>query len=463
MHDLTAVILAAGEGTRMKSARPKILHRLSGRLLVEYPLRVCRALDARVTMVVGRSADDVRAALASQDVAFVEQKERLGTGHAVLQARGACPEAGTLLVLPADMPLLTEETLRRLLDHHRATGAAGTILSVEMDDPTGYGRVVRDAGRPVGIVEHRDATAEQRAIREIGTSVYCFDAARFWPALEQVTPDNDQGELYLTDVIGLLHRAGHRVEAVVAADPVEGLGINDRKQLAAAAAALRAKSLDRLMAEGVTLMDPATTYVDDSVRVGPDTVIYPGVVLEGETVIGAACSIGTGCQVSGSQLGDRVRLKAYSILSDSVVEEGAELGPFCHLRPLAHVGPGARIGNFVELKKARIGRGAKVPHLSYVGDSIVGARANIGAGTITCNYDGTRKNETVIGEGAFIGSNSILVAPVTVGDGAYVAAGSVITKDVPADALAVARARQDMREGWAARRRAAAGKPPASP
>ena len=458
MNDLTAVILAAGDAKRMRSTRPKVLHQLCGRPLVDFPVAACRALGAPMVMVVGRAADEVRAAVPGTDVTFVEQKERLGTGHAVLQARGACPDRGTVLVLPGDMPLLSAETLRRLVDHHRATGAAATILSVVVDDPTGYGRVVRDGDRPTGIVEHRDATPAQRAIREIGTSVYCFDAARFWPALGQITPQNDQGEYYLTDAVGILHAAGHRIEAVQGLEADEGLGINDQKQLAQVAATLRRRTLDRLMAAGVSVIDPATTYVDTAVLVGADTVLYPGVVLEGDTAIGERCVIGAGCQVVRSRLADGVTLKPYSVIYDSIVESGAELGPFCHLRPASHVGERAKIGNFVELKKSRIGRGAKVPHLSYVGDATVGARTNVGAGAITCNYDGATKSETIIGEGAFIGSNSILVAPISVGDGAYVAAGSVITKNVPADALAVARGRQEMREGWAARRRAAAAK-----
>jgi bifunctional UDP-N-acetylglucosamine pyrophosphorylase/glucosamine-1-phosphate N-acetyltransferase len=456
MTSPTVIILAAGEAKRMRSSRPKVLHPLCGRLLIDYPVRACRALGARMVLVVGRSADEVRSAIgAAADLAFVEQKERLGTGHAVLQARTACAgTTGTILVLPGDMPLIGHATLERLLAHHRATGAACTILSAVPDDPTGYGRVVRDAaGRPVGIVEHRDATSAQRQIREIGTSVYCFEARWLWPALEQVAPQNEQGEYYLTDVIAILGRDGKRIEAVVADEAAAGEGINDRKQLAAVAGILRARVVDRLMADGVTVMDPRTTYVDDTVEIGPDTVLYPGVILEGRTVIGRDTVVGTGCHVRDSVIGDRVTLRAYCILAESTVEAGAALGPFCHLRPLAHVGPEAKIGNFVELKKSRIGRGAKVPHLAYVGDATLGADVNFGAGAITCNYDGVNKNETVIGDGAFIGTNSALVAPLTIGAGAYVAAGSVITKDVPADALAVARGRQEMREGWARRKK----------
>lgn len=455
MKTLTTVILAAGESKRMRGSRPKALHLLGGRRLIDYPVRVARALGARVVLVVGRGADDVRAAVGeAPDLAYVEQKERLGTAHALLQARGACGDgAGAILVLPADQPLMSEALLRALIDHHRSTAAAATLLTAEVEDPAGYGRVIREGGRPVAIIEHRDATAAQRAIGEIGTSTYCFDARRLWPALDRVTPQNEQGEHYLTDVVSILAASGARIEALAAPDPEECMGINDRRQLAAAAAVLRRRTLERLMVEGVTILDPAATYVDDTVAVGADTLIYPGAVLEGATAIGAECVVGPGCYVSGSRIGDRVTLRPYCVLSEAVVEADAQLGPFCHLRPQSHVGAGAKIGNFVELKKSKIGRGAKVPHLSYVGDATVGDKVNIGAGAITCNYDGAEKHETVIGAGAFVGTNSSLVAPVTIGAGAYVGAGSVITENVPAGALAVARARQEIRAGWAARRK----------
>jgi len=383
----------------------------------------------------------------------VEQAERLGTGHAVLQARHACEDAGTILVLPGDMPLLSESTLRQLVEHHGETKAAATMLTAELPDPTGYGRILREAGRPVAIVEHREATPEQQAIREVGTSAYCFDPHYLWPALARVEPRNQRAEHYLTDVVGLLVAAGHVVEAVRVEHWREGLGVNDRKQLAELTAVMRDRILGRLMDGGVTVLDPASTYVDDMVEVGADSVLYPGVILEGRTIIGAATVVGAGCHVSQSRVGDRVTLRPYCVLSEAVVDEGAVLGPFCHLRPLAHVGASAKIGNFVELKKSRIGRGAKVPHLSYVGDATLGADVNFGAGAITCNYDGSEKHETVVGDGAFIGTNTSLVAPVTVGDGAYVGAGSVITKDVPPGALAVTRAPQAVREGWVARKR----------
>ena len=452
---LTVVVLAAGEGKRMRSRRPKVLHRLGGHPLIAFPVDLAGRLGGRLVLVVGPGGEEIRQALGrTTNVHFVEQKERLGTGHALLQARSACGNgAGTILVLPGDTPLLSEATLRRLVDSHRAGNAAATLLTAVVDDPAGYGRVIREGGSVTAIVEDRDASPQQREIREIGTSVYCFDARRLWAALDQVRADNDQGEYYLTDVIGILQRQGQPVAAVVTDDPTECLGINDRKQLARVAGLLRQRTLDRLMAEGVTILDPVTTYVDDTVSVGSDTVLAPGIVLEGATVIGAGCAIGLGCHVSDSRLGDRVTLKPYCVLTEATVEDEATLGPFCHLRPLSWVGARAKIGNFVELKKSRIGRGSKVPHLSYVGDATVGEDVNVGAGTITCNYDGVAKHETRIGAGAFIGTNTSLVAPLTIGEGAYVGAGSTITKDVPPGALAVARGKQVTKAGWAARRK----------
>jgi bifunctional UDP-N-acetylglucosamine pyrophosphorylase/glucosamine-1-phosphate N-acetyltransferase len=459
MNGLTVVILAAGEGKRMRSRRPKALHSVGGRPLIAYPVGSARALGGRILLVVGRESDELHQAVGVGEVLFVEQKEPRGTGHALLQCRGVLPEsAGTVLVLPGDVPLLSEATLRRLLTRHAETGAAATLLTSKVADPAGYGRVLRDKGRVVAIVEDRDALPEQRKIREIGTSVYCFHPRLLWSALDQVKPDNDQGEFYLTDVIAILAQQGHRVEALTTEDPDECLGVNDRKQLAHVAALLRSRILDRLLAGGVTLLDPETTYVDDTVSVGPDSMIYPGVVLEGATTIGEECVIGLGSYIVGSRIGDRVTLRPYCVLADSVVEDDAALGPFCHLRPLSRVGAGAKVGNFVELKKAGIGRRSKVPHLSYVGDATVGEDVNIGAGTITCNYDGEAKHETRIGDRAFVGTNSSLVAPVTIGEGAYVGAGSTITEDVPPGALAVGRGRQVIKEGWVPRRRRKKGK-----
>ncbi|HEU4369404.1 MAG TPA: bifunctional UDP-N-acetylglucosamine diphosphorylase/glucosamine-1-phosphate N-acetyltransferase GlmU [Methylomirabilota bacterium] len=456
MNGVTTLILAAGEGKRMRSRMPKVLHMLCGRPLISYPLRLARTLGDRVVMVVGPNAEGVQS-IAGGDVAVVEQRERLGTGHAVLQARTACPDSGTLLVVAADMPLLLLDTLERLVEHHRASRAAATVLTAVVERPQGYGRVLRQGGRVKCIVEDRDATDDERKIGEINTSVYCFEAARLWSALGELRPDNDQGELYLTDVIGVLVRAGARVEAVGVADPVEAMGVNDRKQLATLAAIQRGRILDRLMAEGVTVLDPASTYVDDTVAIGPDTTLYPNVQIEGATTIGSDCVIGSGCHIVASRLADGVRLRPYCVLTDAEVEEAAELGPFAHLRPRAVIGARAKVGNFVEIKKSRLGRGSKAPHLSYIGDATVGDGVNIGAGAITCNYDGFVKHETTIRDGAFVGTNVSLVAPVTIGEGAYIGSGSVITKDVPADALAVERSQQIAKEGWAARKRAQHG------
>jgi bifunctional UDP-N-acetylglucosamine pyrophosphorylase/glucosamine-1-phosphate N-acetyltransferase len=456
MKGLTVVILAAGESKRMRSRQPKVLHPLCGRPLIAYSLRTARVLADRIVLVVGPNGDGVRAA-AGDGVVVVEQRERLGTGHAVLQTRAACGE-GTLLVLPGDTPLLSSETLERLVGHHKAAGAVATVLTAVVDRPQGYGRILRQGGRVKRIVEDRDATDDQKKIAEINTSVYCFDAKRLWKALTEVKPDNDQGEYYLTDVIGILAKAGGRIEALAAPDPSEALGINDRKQLATVAAIQRQRILDRLMADGVTILDPASTYIEDTVTVGPDTTIYPHVLIEGTSAVGSDCAIGSGCQISASHLGDRVTLKPYCVLTEATVEDEAQLGPFCHLRPLSHIGSRARIGNFVEVKKSRIGRGSKANHLAYIGDTTVGEDVNIGAGAITCNYDGRAKHQTTIGAGTFVGTNTSLVAPLTIGEGAYIGSGSVITKDVPAGALAVERGQQVVKEGWAARRAAQRGR-----
>jgi bifunctional UDP-N-acetylglucosamine pyrophosphorylase / glucosamine-1-phosphate N-acetyltransferase len=450
MSQVTAVILAAGEGKRMRSRQPKVLHPLCGRPLIAYPLRTARALADRIVLVVGPNADAV-VELAGADVRAVVQRERLGSGHAVQQAQAECGD-GTILVLPGDMPLLSAETIGRLVDHHRKSRAAATVLTAVVAAPQGYGRVVRKGGRVKRIVEDRDATVAEKKIGEINTSVYCFAASRLWQALGKVRADNDQGEYYLTDVIGILARAGARVDAVVTPDPGEAAGVNDRKQLAAVAAVQRRRILDRLMESGVTILDPASTYIEDTVTIDPDTTIYPQVVIEGQSSIGGECVIGVGCHVSSSRIAERVTLLPYCVVRESAIDAAATLGPFCHLRPLAHVGPKAKIGNFVELKKSTIGRGSKVPHLSYVGDATVGEGVNVGAGTITCNYDGVNKHETKIGDRAFIGTNTSLVAPVTIGEGAYIGAGSTITKDVPPGALAVGRAQQVVKDGWAARK-----------
>jgi len=459
MIETWAVILAAGEGKRMRSTRAKVLHTLGGRPLVAYPVELARAVGARgIVVVIGHQGEAVRETLAGDDaLRFVEQRPQRGTGHALAVAKGLLPGTVTeVLLLYADIPLLSPATVERLLAHHRRTRATATVLTCTPADPTGYGRIVRaggSRGRLRGIVEERDATAAQRRIREVNSGIYCFDPRWLWPALDRVSPDNEQAEFYLTDVIALLARDRRRVEAVAVTDPLEVAGVNDRRQLAELETVLRERTLARLMTAGVTVLDPASTYVAADVTVGRDTVLYPGALLEGRTIIGEGCVIGTGCQLKDVTIGDRVTLRPYCVFEGSIVEMDTTLGPFARLRPGSLVQTGAEIGNFVEIKKSTIGPGAKAHHVSYIGDATVGESANIGAGTITCNYDGVRKHETHIGARAFVGTNSSLVAPLRIGDDAYLGAGSVITKDVPPGALALGRAHQVIKEGWAERRR----------
>jgi bifunctional UDP-N-acetylglucosamine pyrophosphorylase/glucosamine-1-phosphate N-acetyltransferase len=455
-----AVVLAAGEGKRMRSARPKVLHLLGGRPLVRYPVVLLRTAGvAGIVVVVAPGAEAVRAALADLDVRVAEQPVPRGTGDALLAARSAVPATATeLLLLYGDVPLLGPTTLEALLARHRTRRAAASVLTFRPPVPAGYGRVLRGPDGSVrAIVEERDATAAQRRVRECNSGIYCFDPRSLWPALEALARGasrNAQGEVYLTDVVARLARAGRRVEAVPVADPVEVEGVNDRRQLAVLEAVVRRRALDALMATGVTVVDPAVTYVDVDVAVGRDTVLHPGVRLAGRTVVGEGCVIGTGCQVTDTTLGDRVTLRPYCIVEGSHVEEDATLGPFARLRVGTVVEHGADIGNFIEIKRSRIGRGVKAHHVGYIGDATVGAGANIGAGVVTCNFDGVRKHPTRIGARAFVGTHASLVAPLSVGDDAYIGAGSVITKDVPPGALAVERAAQIVKEGWTARRRA---------
>lgn len=445
------IILAAGEGKRMKSSIPKVLHTLCGRAMVGWVMEAARGIDAHPVVVVGHGRDAVMAALEGR-ARFAVQESQRGTGHAVMAARDAIPEDGAVVVAAADMPLLRSGTLEALAAGVTRDGFAAMVLTAIAEDPAGYGRVLRDgSGDVAGIVEHRDATPAQREIREINTSVYCFRGNLLRSLLDRLTCDNDQGEYYLTDVIGLMVRAGHRVGALRCA-PDEALGINDRAQLAQAEAALRRRINEAHMREGVRIIDPAATYIDADVAIGGDTVVYPGNVLESGTRIGSGATLYPGNRISASRVGDGVTIQS-SVLVEAQVGNGATIGPFAYLRPGSKVGAGCRIGDFVELKNAVIGDGTKVPHLTYVGDAEIGERANIGCGAVFVNYDGHRKHRTTVGDGAFIGCNTNLVAPVTVGRGAYTAAGSTITEDVPDDALAIARSRQTNKDGWARRRR----------
>jgi bifunctional UDP-N-acetylglucosamine pyrophosphorylase/glucosamine-1-phosphate N-acetyltransferase len=455
------IVLAAGEGKRMRSATPKVLHAIAGRSLIGHVLEAASAVDpAHVVVVIGHGRDQVLAHLdeVAPWVDTVVQEEQLGTGHAVRIALAALASAQALesapvVVLSGDTPLLTGDTVRELVDAQRSTGAAATLLSAILDDPSGYGRVVRGGdGSVEAIVEHRDASPEILGIREINAGMYAFDLAGLAPALERLTTANEQGEEYLTDVVGLLRAEGQPVTGVVVEDAHEILGVNDRVQLAEAAALMRDRINDRWMREGVSMLDPTSTWIDVDVDLAPDVTLLPQTQLLGPTAVASGARIGPGTTLTSCEVGEGATV-IHTWAELAVIDAGASVGPFTYLRPGSRLGQRARAGAFVEMKNSTIGPGAKVPHLSYVGDAEVGEGTNIGAATIFVNYDGQSKHRTVIGSHARIGSDTMLVAPVTVGDGAYTAAGSVITDDVPPGAMAVGRARQRNIDGWVQRKR----------
>jgi bifunctional UDP-N-acetylglucosamine pyrophosphorylase/glucosamine-1-phosphate N-acetyltransferase len=454
--DTAIVLLAAGKGTRMRSELAKVLHRAGGLSLVDHVVRACQPLKPiQLLVVVGHQAEEVSAVVTALDAQTILQQPQRGTGHAMQIARRAIRKSAKFaIVVPGDAPLLRTETLAALLDTHRRGEAAATILTAELNDPTDYGRVLRDSeGRVLAIVEEKSATPEQRAIREVNSSIYCFTLTKLWPCLNALRPENAHRELYLTDVIGLLRQQNERVLAYVAPDSQEILGCNTRAALADVDRIFRARKASELMESGVTIYLPETVVIDPEVIAGPDTIVEPGVQLLGNTRIGARCKIQTGSILLDSRVDDDVVIAAHSVLDSCRVWPEAKIGPFSRLRPGSDIRKGAHVGGFVEIKKSLVHEGAKVPHLSYIGDATIGRDSNIGAGTITCNYDGFSKYPTAIGEGVFIGSDTALVAPVRVGRGAYVAAGSTITENVPADALAIARGRQANKPGWAAARR----------
>jgi bifunctional UDP-N-acetylglucosamine pyrophosphorylase/glucosamine-1-phosphate N-acetyltransferase len=456
MADIHVVVLAAGKGTRMRSEVPKVLHSLAGQRLLDYVLSTATALGPKsITVVVGHGADQIRDAYRSDGrLQFVVQEPQLGTGHAVLQAEPVVRDArGTLLLLYGDVPLLSPSTLRRLVEQHEADGAAATVVTAVVDRPYGYGRIVRTKGHLARIVEERDASPEQRKINEVNAGIYAFDLEPLFDAIRGIASQNAQGEYYLPDLIAIYRRRRVGVSTLTVTNANEIKGINSRSELAEMGTIVRQMKNEELMAAGVTLIDPATTYVQSDVVVGRDTVIHPNVYLEGRTVIGEACEIHSGVRIVDSTIGSRVTVRNYCIITESTLADDVIVGPFAHLRPASDVRAGAHIGNFVELKKTTLGAGSKASHLTYLGDATIGANVNVGAGTITCNYDGTTKNATVIEDGAFIGSDSALVAPVTVGKGAYVAAGSTIVEDVPPGALGIARGRQVNKEGWTKKRK----------
>lgn len=448
-----AIILAAGKGTRMKSETAKVLHRVAGRPMIDHVIAAVRQAGVgKIVIVVGHQGEEVCRYL-GDEYTYVWQREQLGTGHAVMQTeKELMGSSGPVLVLCGDTPLLRGETLRELLTVHQREGNDLTLLTAWLDDPTGYGRIVRREGQVEAIIEEKDADAETKKIKEINAGVYCFDREKLFAALKEISPTNAQGEYYLTDTLQIFARRGWKRGAVQVADPVEITGVNDRVQLARVGAVLRERINTELMLSGVTIIDPATTYIEAGVKVGRDTIIYPQTYLEAGTEIGERCVIGPFTRIAQSVVGNDCTILASFVL-ESKIGNGVNVGPYAYLRPGTEVADGVRIGDFVEIKKSRIGTGSKVPHLSYIGDTTIGAGVNIGAGTITCNYDGVNKWPTIIGDGAFIGSNTNLVAPVEVGEGAIVAAGSTITKKVPPGALAVAREKQYNIANWALRRK----------
>jgi bifunctional UDP-N-acetylglucosamine pyrophosphorylase/glucosamine-1-phosphate N-acetyltransferase len=461
VNPIHIVILAAGKGTRMRSVIPKVLHRVSGVALIDRVLHTASSLQPETTtVVVGHDADTVRRHLADRQPLYtVVQEPQLGTGHALLQAESVLKDkTGTVVLLSGDVPLLTPATLQALVATHQQAAAAATVVTATVPRPFGYGRVIRTSGEIARIVEERDAAPAEREIKEINSGIYAFDLAPLFEALRGIGAANAQGEYYLPDLVSIYRRQGRPVTTWTVASADEIRGINSRSELAEVSGMVRQRKNEELMAAGVTLVDPATTYIESDVEVGPDTVIHPGVHLEGSTRVGTACEIHSGTRIVNSTVGDRVTLLNHSIVVDSTIGQGCSVGPFAHLRPGSVLGGDARVGNFVELKNTSLGAGAKANHLAYLGDATIGERSNIGAGTITCNYDGIRKHATIVGKGAFVGSDSTLIAPVTIGDNAYVAAGSAVTEDVPADALAIARALQENKPGWVSRRKANSAK-----
>ena len=447
---LAAVILAAGKGTRMKSDLPKVLHEVAGLPMAAYPLSLAKELGCEpAVMVVGHGAAEVEARLAGEGALFALQEDQLGTGHALLCARSSLSSfAGTLLLLCGDVPLLRRQTVERLLSYHRAQGAAVTILTAEMSDPHGYGRIVRDGEQVLRIVEEKDATPKEKAIREINTGIYAFEAPFVFEALQGVGRDNAQGEYYLTDVVAAARAAGRTVCALLAFDPAESMGINDRVQLAEAGALMRRRINEELMRSGVTLVDPSAAYIDPGVEIGTDSVIYPNVHLRGGTRLGRGCTVEPGVVVTDCTIGDGVHLKAGSVMAESTIGDRCAVGPMAHLRPGTVLAGNNKIGNFVETKKAHLGEKSQASHLTYLGDTEIGRNVNIGCGTITCNYDGVNKHKTIIEDDVFVGSDTQFVAPVRIGRNSLIAAGSTITKDVPPDSLALARTPQVNKEGW---------------
>lgn len=455
MRDCAAVILAAGLGTRMKSKKVKVLHEIAGLPMVCYSARTAAKLNlAPITVVVGHQGDEVEQALREflpkTDIRFVTQREQKGTGHALKMARKELKNfKGDLLILYGDVPLLSAETVRSFRRFHEKSEAVLSVLTMMPEDLTGYGRMVLDENRDVvKIVEHKDATPAQRTISEVNTGIYIGDCQAILKSLARLKADNAQGEFYLTDVVGMIAKK-QKVSAILTDDPMELIGVNDRSDLALVTALLHEMIAEYWMRSGVTLIDPATTYIDAQAIIDSDTEIGPGVIIKGRSKIGSDCIVEKGAYIRDGQVASGVHILPYSVIEESKISEGCQIGPFARIRPGTSVGPECKVGNFVELKKVKTGKNTKVSHLTYLGDAELGNDINIGAGTITCNYDGVAKHKTVIGDGAFIGSDSQLIAPIKVGKGAYIGSGSTVTKDVPDDALTVIRGRELTRKGYA--------------
>lgn len=446
MKSLAIVALAAGKGTRMKSDLVKVLHPVAGTPMLSFTLELARSLHPeRLVVVVGFQRDLVRQRFTAPDVMFVDQEEQLGTGHAASVAGQALQDyRGTVLILCADVPLLTEGTVRKFLQSHEDCRATLSVLSARLENPRGYGRIVRgEAGQLLRIVEDKDLQAGEENIQEVNTGIYCVEGQFLFSALLSLSDQNAQKEYYLTDIVEKANSQGEKAYAFVAEDPMEVMGINTRVDLAKANQVLWQKSAQRHMLAGVTLMDPQATYIDHDVEIGKDTVVYPNCFLLGKTSLGRGCVVEPGCKITDARVGNFVTIKASSVITESVLEDRVAVGPFAHLRPETVLREGSRIGSFVEVKKSVIGKGTKANHLSFIGDATLGEKVNIGAGTITCNFDGRKKHSTIIEDEVFVGSNTELVAPIKIGRGAIVGAGSTITKEVPPETLAVSRARQE--------------------
>ncbi len=452
MRATAAIILAAGKGTRMKSDLVKVMHTLGGHPMIDYPVSAARNAGAsKIVIVAGHQSDKVREYFSGRDdIAFALQEEQLGTGHAVACAGSVLAGfSGRILILCGDVPLLKAETLQEMTSFHDRSGAILTVLTASLDNPYGYGRVVkREDGAILRIVEERDATDAERRIGEINSGIYCVESGFLLDSISRLSNNNAQGEYYLTDIVQMASEAGHSCASFPVAEAEEVMGVNDRVQLAAADAVIRREINRGLMYSGVTVMDPCNTYIDGGVKIGRDTTIFPNVHIQGPTEIGENCVIETSVVIRGCTMGDGVTIKAGSVMTDSVLHDAVSVGPMAHLRPGTELMKHVKIGNFVETKKAVMGEDSKASHLTYLGDATIGKGVNIGCGTITCNYDGVKKHRTVIEDDVFVGSDVQLVAPVTIGRNSLIAAGTTVTKDVPPDSLAIARTPQVNKEGW---------------